>query len=398
MIQVAYVSTYVPRRCGLATYTYHLRQHVKQAKLWSNPDPVIVLADGGEHADGKHPALWPLPKNEREAYAQMARRLNDSSVTVVSLQHEFGIFGGEAGEYVLDLVRALQKPLVTTFHTVFAEPEEPYRSIQQEIAGKSDRIVVMNRKAIGFLHRAFGVPEEKIVYIPHGTPVPEPKQREAFRRQMNWQDRSVMMTFGLLGRGKGLEMILETLPQVVEAVPHVLYAIVGQTHPEVRKREGEAYRRELQALISRNRLENHVVMIDRYVEEDELVKFLAACDLYVTPYPGTQQITSGTLAYAVGLGRPVLSTPYCYAEDLLAGCGELLIPYGDTAQWAEKIAALLQDDEMRRGWEQKIGGIGSTMHWPLVGKRYAQLFAHLSGASRMSAQTEGGTAVASRSR
>jgi glycosyltransferase involved in cell wall biosynthesis len=397
-MQVAYVSTYVPRKCGLATYTYHLRQHVKQAKLWHNTDPVIVLVDERESADAKHHALWPLPKQNRAAYAEMARRVNESSVSVVSLQHEFGIFGGEAGSYILDFIRALKKPLITTFHTVFASPEEPYRSIQREIAQRSDRIIVMNRKAIGYLQSAFAIPEAKVAFIPHGTPVPDPQQREAFRRQVNWTDKKVLMTFGLLSRGKGLELILEALPEVVKTVPNALYAIVGQTHPEVKKWEGEAYRNELQELIRRNNLEQHVVMIDRYIDEDELAKYLAACDLYVTPYPGMQQITSGTLAYAVGLGRPVLTTPYSYAQDLLEGCEELLIPYGDQTQWAEKIATLLCHDDIRRDWEQKIERIGSAMHWPLVGKRHAQLFVRISKLSYETSESTGGTAVASLSR
>jgi glycosyltransferase involved in cell wall biosynthesis len=398
VIEVAYISTYVPRRCGLATYTYHLRQYVKQARLWNNTDPVIVMTDGSEHEDGKNPALWPLPKENREAYAEMARRVNASSVSVVSLQHEFGIFGGEAGSYILDFVRELKKPLITTFHTVFASPQEPYRSIQSEIAERSDRIIVMNRRAIDYLRSSFAIPEEKITFIPHGTPVPNPEQREAFRRQLNWTGKKVLMTFGLLSRGKGLELILDALPQVVKAVPNALYAIVGQTHPEVKKWEGEAYRHELQERIRRNNLENHVVMIDRYLDEGELVNYLAACDLYVTPYPGMQQITSGTLAYAVGLGRPVLSTPYTYAQDLLEGYEELLIPYGDREQWSEKMVSLLNDDSVRGEWERKMEKVGSGMHWPLVGKRHAQLFVRVSRLSHETADLTEGTAVASLSR
>ncbi|WP_029097930.1 glycosyltransferase family 4 protein [Brevibacillus thermoruber] len=398
MIQVAYMSTYVPKKCGLATYTHHLRHHVKQAKLWNAADPVIVMADENEQGYGNNQALWPLAKHDREAYRAMAQRVNESGVSVVSLQHEFGIFGGEAGAYVLDFVRELKKPLVTTFHTVFASPQEPYRSIQREIAERSDRIVVMNRRAVGYLRQSFGIPEENIVFIPHGTPVPNPQQREAVRQRLNWADKKVMMTFGLLSRGKGLELILEALPQAVKEVPNLLYAVVGQTHPEVKKREGEAYREELMELIRRNRLERHVVMIDRYVDEEELVQFLTACDLYVTPYPGMEQITSGTLAYAVGLGRPVLSTPYSYAQDLLEGCDELLIPYGERERWAEKIAALLRDDSLRRDWEAKIGRIGSAMHWPQIGKRYASLFVKLSKQSGSTFEQTEGTPVAALSR
>lgn len=376
MMQVAYVSTYIPKKCGLATYTHHLRQSVQNAKWWTGTDPVIVLSDKNEQPDSGSPALWPLPKDEREAYAKMAEKINQSDVSLVSLQHEFGIFGGEAGSYILDFVRQLKKPLVTTFHTVFENPSEPYRSIQQAIAERSDRIIVMNRRAVAYLSNAFSIPEEKIAFIPHGTPVPNAQTRDACRERLQWADRKVIMTFGLLSRGKGIELILEVLPEVVEAVPEVLYAIVGQTHPEVKKREGESYRQELEALIREKRLENHVVMIDRYITEEELIQYITACDLYVTPYPGMQQITSGTLAYAVGLGRPVLSTPYSYAQDLLGDYKQLLIPFDARSEWTEMMIKLLSDSGALQQWEERITRIGKSMHWPLVGKKHALLFAH----------------------
>jgi glycosyltransferase involved in cell wall biosynthesis len=374
MTQVAYVSTYVPKKCGLATYTYHLRQSVKNSKMWNAADPVIVLTDEKDRMNYDRPNLWSLLRDDRESYSLMAQKINDSSISLVSLQHEFGIFGGEAGSYILDFIRELKKPLITTFHTVFQNPEEPYRSIQEEIARRSDRIIVMNRKAIHYLMNSFSVPQEKIAFIPHGTPVPNPQTRSLLRDQLQWNNRKVLMTFGLLSRNKGIEMILEILPEVVARVPEVLYVIVGQTHPEVKKREGEAYREQLHQLIRDKKLENHVLMIDRYMEEEELVRYITACDLYITPYPGMEQITSGTLAYAVGLGRPVLSTPYSYAKDLLAGNEELLIPYNDRSKWSEKLSKVLSDPSSLKEWERTIERIGKNMHWPLVGKKHALLF------------------------
>ncbi|GIM45822.1 hypothetical protein DNHGIG_13710 [Collibacillus ludicampi] len=374
MTQVAYVSTYVPKKCGLATYTYHLRQSVKNSKMWNAADPVVVLTDEKDRNNYDRPNLWTLLRDDREAYSLMAKKINDSSISLVSLQHEFGIFGGEAGSYILDFIRELKKPLITTFHTVFQNPEEPYRSIQEEIARRSDRIIVMNRKAIHYLMNSFSVPQEKIAFIPHGTPVPNPQTRSLLRDQLQWNNRKVLMTFGLLSRNKGIEMILEILPEVVARVPEVLYVIVGQTHPEVKKREGEAYREQLKQLIRSKKLENHVLMIDRYMEEEELVQYITACDLYITPYPGMEQITSGTLAYAVGLGRPVLSTPYSYAKDLLAGYEEMLIPFHDRSKWSEKLSMVLSDESSLKEWERQIGRIGKNMQWPLVGKKHALLF------------------------
>ena len=376
MTRIAYVSTYVPQKCGLATYTFHVRQAVNGAKDWKGKDPVVVLTQRTEQLQ-EDPILWPLRRDEADDYKKMANRLNHSDVDVVSLQHEFGIFGGEAGSYILDFVRQLKKPLVTTFHTVFERPQPPYFAIQKEIAEKSAKIIVMNRKAIAYLQEAFGIPAENIHFIPHGTPEPHFAGRTKWRKEWNWEQRKVLMTFGLLGRGKGLESILEILPQVVKRVPNVLYAIVGQTHPEVKKWEGERYREELQEMIRKSGLDEHVAMIDRYMEETDLIKCLMACDVYITPYPGLQQITSGTLAYAVGLGRPVLTTPYSYATDLLADYPELLLPVGDQAAWIEPIASLLADDAKRAEWGQKIEKIGKTMHWPEIGRQHASLFAEV---------------------
>ena len=377
MSRIAYISTYVPKKCGLATFTFHLRQAVNAAKGRKANDPVVAVCRPDEVQKGD-PLIWPLLRDEEHEYIKMANRINRSDVAAVSLQHEFGIFGGEAGRHILQLVRRLEKPLVTTFHTVFEHPEPPYAAIQQEIAERSAKLVVMNRMAADYLHRSFGVPFEKIAYIPHGTPEPDNENRQAFRRQIGWDNRKVMMTFGLLSRGKGIELILKALPDIAAKVPNVLYAIVGQTHPEVKKWEGERYREELADLIRANGMERHVMMVDNYLEESELVNYLTACDIYVTPYPGLQQITSGTLAYAVGLGRPVLSTAYSYARDLLGVYPELLIPYEDQKSWAARAAELLGNDVRLKEWGNKIERIGKSMHWPKVGKRYEQLIAEVS--------------------
>jgi len=377
MTRIAYVSTYVPQKCGLATYTHHLRRAVQEATGQEGNDRVVVLTND-TNAPARDPLLWPLHRDHADEYRQMALRINQSDLDVVSLQHEFGIFGGEAGAHILQFIRYLNKPLVTTFHTVFERPQPPYFPIQKEIAEKSSKIIVMNRKAITYLHEAFGVPVEKICFIPHGTPDPAPDKRAEWRKELDWEQRKVLMTFGLLSRGKGLELVIDILPEIVKQVPQVLYAIVGQTHPEVKKREGERYRQELREQIRRSGLDEHVVMIDRYLEEADLIKHLTACDIYITPYPGLQQITSGTLAYAVGLGRPVLSTPYAYATDLLADYPQLLLRSEDRAAWSETIVSLLTDDRKLAEWSEKIMEIGKTMHWPEIGRQYAAVFAGVS--------------------
>lgn len=375
--QVAYVSTYPPKKCGIATYTYHLRQNVQKAKWGSLADPVVVIKEKNDENPSDSFLKWTINKNRREDYKKMAEKLNKSSVSVVSLQHEFGIFGGDAGQYILEFVRRLKKPLVTTFHTVFRTPAEPYASVQREIAERSDRLIVMNHKAIDDLTRSFHIPKNKITFIPHGTPVPDLKGRAAFRASLGWTDRKVVMTFGFLSRNKGIETILQTLPRVVEKVPEVLYVIVGQTHPNVKRQEGESYREYLKTIINKNGLQDHVLMIDRFMSEHDLVKYITACDLYVTPYPGLEQITSGTLAYAIGLGRPVLTTPYRYAQDLLKGSEELFVPSGDLAAWALKMSALLADSSLLNSYQKKMERIGMLMSWPQAGKNYNRVFSQL---------------------
>jgi glycosyltransferase involved in cell wall biosynthesis len=375
--QIAYISTYVPKKCGLATYTHHLRQAVETAKGGHVPDPVIALCHAEEQAEYTEPWMWPLIQTSFEDYAKLAEMINRSSVDIVSLQHEFGIFGGEAGHYALELVNRIEKPIVTTFHTVFEQVTEPYASVQKLIAQKSRHLIVMNRRAIGYLHDSFGVPLEKISFIPHGTPVPPHSCRSATRRKMGWENRKVLFTFGLLSRSKGIEFALQALSRAIQAVPDLLYVIAGATHPEVRKLEGETYREQLQSLIRQYGLTHHVQMIDRYIPEEDLAALITAADLYLTPYPGMQQITSGTLAYAVGLGRPILSTPYCYARDLVQGHDEMLLPYGDVDAWSAKIIELFSYQGMLERWERIISEIGRSMHWPQVGAQHLRLFEQL---------------------
>ncbi|MBN2980320.1 MULTISPECIES: glycosyltransferase family 4 protein [Cohnella] len=372
-LQIGYVSTYVPKKCGLATYTHHLREAVGAVKNASSPDPVIALCDPEEAGLYDEQFHFPLRRHEPADYVEMADIVNRSPIRILSLQHEFGIFGGEAGAYVLEFLERVKKPVVTTFHTVFEHPSEPYASVQAKIAARSEHIHVMNRRAIGYLHDSFDIPLDKISFIPHGSPVPDRKEQKSTRLKYGWENRKVLFQFGLLSRSKGVESLLRAVAQAVKAVPDLLYIIAGQTHPEVRKREGEAYREELSSLVEQLGLTHHVRMINRYLPEDELTALISACDLYVTPYPGLQQITSGTLAYAAGLGRPILSTPYSYAKDLVQGYEGLLLPYGDTEAWSGKIIELFTYPELLAHCEKWMADIGSSMQWPQVGAQYLGL-------------------------
>jgi len=375
--KIAYVSTYIPKKCGLATYTHHLRHAIDAVKEVQSTDPVIAMCHEDEREDYREPWMWPLVKSDPANYRELAEKVNKSDVDIVSLQHEFGIFGGEAGSYALEFLQKINKPVVTTFHTVFEHRVEPYASIQAQIAKLSDHLIVMNRKAVGFLHDSFEIPSGRVTFIPHGTPVTNRSARAATRRSLGWDNRKVLFTFGLLSRSKGIEFALRAIAGAAAAIPDLLYVIAGATHPEVRRNEGEAYREELKALIRELGLTHHVQMIDRYIPEDELTALISASDLYLTPYPGMQQITSGTLAYAAGLGRPILSTPYCYAKDLVQGHEEMLLPYGDTAAWSAKIIELFAFPGMLERWERVVTEIGRAMHWPQVGAQHLRLFERL---------------------
>lgn len=375
--QVAYVSTFLPQKCGIATFTYNLRQNVQKARHDALNDTVVVIKDPSVSYKQDSFFKWSIEREKRRDYVKAAEAINASPVAVVSLQHEFGIFGGEAGNYILDFIRHLKKPLVTTFHTVFNKPLPPYEPVQREIAARSDRIVVMNHKAVGYLMHSFAIPKDKIMYIPHGTPIPDLTERSAFRDQLGWSQRAVVMTFGFISRNKGIEQIIRALPEVARKVPNVLYVIAGQTHPNIRKQEGETYRNELETMIDQLGMQDHVLMINQFLSDRDLVRYITASDLYVTPYPGLDQITSGTLAYAVGLGRPVLTTPYRHAQDLLKGLEELFVPYADHAAWSRKMIALLSDHSLWTTYQQKIAHIGMGTSWPQVGRKYHDLFLSL---------------------
>ena len=370
---VVYISTYPPRRCGIATYTAHLAAAVS-ATGTLGPGLVVALeADGHRHAYPQ-PVIEVLPSHDLPAYLRVADRINRLGAALVSLQHEYGIFGGEAGEYVLSLLRRLHMPVVATLHTVLARPDPPYRRVMEEIAAQAVELVVISRAARDILQQVYGVNPRRITVIPHGAPQPDPQRRRAVRRQLGLQGKIVLCTFGLLSRGKGIEYVLEALPEVVASFPQVVYLVVGQTHPVVRSKEGESYRHELMAMVERLHLEGHVQFVDRYLSESELIDYLLATDIYITPYPGDQQVSSGTLAYAVGMGKVVVSTPYPYARELLGDGTGVLVPYRDSRAIARALGALAASPEVRRELARRAALRGAGMGWHQVGKAYARLF------------------------
>lgn len=370
--RIALIGTSVPRQCGIATFTDDMRRAlVGEASALSCI--MVAVTDSGTYA---YPDFVPLEidEDQPESYAEAADFLNVADVEVVSLQHEFGIFGGEAGEHVLELLRRLRAPVVTTLHTVLSTPNPAQRRVMDEIILRSARLVVMAEKGRQILREVYGVPPERIALVPHGTPDRPFLDPAMAKHDLQLADRTLLMTFGLLGPGKGIETALRAIPALARDNPKILYLVVGATHPNLRLHEGERYRESLVALVDELGVTDHVCFIDRYLSLDELLHYLTACDIYLSPYPGEAQIASGTLAYAVALGKAVVSTPFWYAQELLAeGCG-VLVPFGASDQFARAVSTLIRDDGLRSAIRTGAYARGRTMTWSNVARQYLDIF------------------------
>ena len=314
---IAFVGTYVPRRCGIATFTRDLRCAVAD-HLPATRCPVVAMNDAGRHYDYPEEVRFHCADRERGAFRRAAEFLDLANVDVVSVQHEFGIFGGEAGENVLELLRHTRAPIHTTLHTVLAEPSAVQRRVIDEVLHLSARMAVMTQRGRLLLHDIYGISDDRIDVIPHGIPDAVFVDPESIKPRFGLQGRKVLLTFGLLSPSKGIEHVITALPEIVRRHPDVIYIVVGATHPHLLREQGERYREQLAALAHRLGVAGHLEFHDRYVDMPDLIAFLGAADIYVTPYLNQDQITSGTLAYAFGCGKAVLSTPYWHATELLA--------------------------------------------------------------------------------
>ncbi|MFH1149757.1 MAG: glycosyltransferase [Actinomycetota bacterium] len=374
-MNIAVIGNYVPRQCGLATFTTDVAQWLERVLPAGSEVFVVAMNDREEGYNYPQMVHFGVLANNPRAYPRAADFINLSGVDLVCLQHEFGIFGGPRGIYVADMLRDLKKPVVTTLHTVLPEPDEQRRRALAEVAELSDALVVMSRKCIDFLDEYYGVPREKIHVIHHGVPEPPSGTREEHKARWGLSGRTVLLTFGLLHPGKGIEYMVEAMPSIVERYPDVVYVVLGATHPPVKKREGEKYRYGLKARARELGVEDNVVFYDRFVPLEELTSFMAACDIYVTPYLDMNQVVSGTLAYAMGLGRPVVSTPYYYAQELLGEGTGVLVPVRDSGALSEAVLDLLDDPVKLEAMGGRSYELGRNMVWDQVAGEYLDLFA-----------------------
>jgi glycosyltransferase involved in cell wall biosynthesis len=371
--RLAFIGNSLPRRCGIATFTTDLQQAVASSS--PSADTCIVAMTDHEHRYDYPPSVRIQINDARLAdYERAANLLNAGAYEVVSLQHEFGIFGGEAGSYIMALLARLNMPIVTTLHTVLSRPSPAQHGVLDQIISVSSKVIVMADKGSELLRSVYGVPSEKIEVIPHGTPdVPfvEPDEAKAV---FGFAGRSVILTFGLLSRSKGIEVMIDAMPAILERRADAVYVVLGATHPNLVRDQGEAYREELIARVRALGIEEHVVFLDRFVDQATLIGFISMCDVYATPYLNEAQMTSGTLAYSFGLGKAIVSTPYWHARELLANDCGILVPFGDSTAIGEEIATLLTDDARRSAMRRRVYASGRSMTWPRIAQRYLATF------------------------
>jgi glycosyltransferase involved in cell wall biosynthesis len=370
---VAFIGNSLPRRCGIATFTTDMQRSIAA----SRPDletTIVAMTDHGQIYDYPSAVGFQVNDQQLEDYIAAAEFLNAGRFDVVCLQHEFGIFGGEAGSHIMALLSRLTMPIVTTLHTVLAEPTAAQREVLARIVEVSSKIVVMAEKGRELLRLVYQVPDEKIEIIPHGIPDFAFVEPDLAKAKRGFSNRAVILTFGLLSPNKGIDVMIDAMPSILKSKRGAVYVILGATHPNLVRNQGEAYRESLKARVRELGIENHVVFLDQFVDLPTLLDFISMCDVYVTPYLNEAQMTSGTLAYSFGLGKAVVSTPYWHARELLADGRGILVPFSDAAAIGGEIAKLLTNDTLRLAMRKRAYASSRSMIWERSAERYMSVF------------------------
>ncbi|MFC2089988.1 glycosyltransferase [Bacteroidota bacterium] len=374
-MKISYIGTFPPRECGIGTFTRNLFNSmlVKPGNRKSeNSGFVVALNDNDLDYEYPPEVKLTIRQEYQEDYIKAARFINMSGADLCILEHEFGIYGGQSGVYILPLLHRLEIPLVVTLHTILRNPSYNERAVLIEICKMAHTLVVMTNKAIKFLVEIYSVPREKIVLIEHGVPDLHFSQEQS-KKEFKLEHRKVLLTFGFIGRNKGIETVIKALPEVVEKYPEVIYIILGKTHPNVLRHSGEEYRIYLLRLVKSLHLERHVIFLNEFINEEDLFKYLFACDVYITPYLNETQITSGTLSYAVGVGAAVISTPYWHAEELLSEGRGLLFDFNDSKKLASLLTHLMKNPKEHQQLKEKAAAYGKKIVWPKSGNNYLEL-------------------------
>src|SRR5437868_3041324 len=371
--RIALIGNSLPRRCGIATFTTDLQKAIATSR--PNLETCIVaMTDRDQTYDYPSSVALQIGDAAVDDYIRAADFLNAGRFDVVCLQHEFGIFGGEAGAHILLLLSRLAMPVVTTLHTVLARPTAAQRTVMQAIAEASSKVVVMANKGRELLRSVYHVADDKIEVIAHGIPDVAFATPDAAKARLRFRGMSVILTFGLLSPNKGIEVMIDAMPSILKHRPDAVYVVLGATHPNLVRDQGEAYRERLKARARQLGVNDRVVFLGRFVDQPTLLEFISACDVYVTPYLNAAQMTSGTLAYSFGLGKPVVSTPYWHASELLAEGRGVLVPFDDAAAIGSEVAELLTDHARREAMCLRAYAVSRTMTWPRSAEHYMSVF------------------------
>jgi glycosyltransferase involved in cell wall biosynthesis len=372
--RLAFIGNSLPRRCGIATFTTDLQQAIADSRPGIET-AIVAMTDHGHTYDYPPAVCLQINDEKPEDYARAADYLNAEQFELACLQHEFGIFGGDAGEHILSLLSRLNMPIVTTLHTVLGAPQPDYRRVLSAVADVSSKIIVMAEKGRELLRSVYDVPAEKIEVIPHGIPDAEFVEPDAAKKKLGFGRNAIILTFGLLSPNKGIEFMIDAMPAILKSRPDTVYVVLGATHPNLVRREGEAYRESLMARARAAGVARHVVFLNRFVDQATLLDFITMCDVYATPYLNEAQMTSGTLAFSFGLGKAVVSTPYWHARELLADGRGILVPFAEAESLGREIAALLTDDVRRRAMRERAYASSRSTTWERTAERYLNVFA-----------------------
>ncbi len=378
-MKIAYISTYPPRECGIATFNQNLMSAISanfpDRKTILQGGFVVALNDSENMQDLEYPAevKYVIRQNHQKDYIRAANYINTSNVDVCIMEHEFGIYGGESGIYILPLLNRLEKPLISILHTILKDPSYVQRIIIREIAEQSSKIIVMSQRAVEFLTTIYDIPVEKIKIIEHGVPNVNAPEDNPIKNITPFKNHRALLTFGLISRNKGLETVIRALPKIVDKHPDVMYVVLGNTHPGVIKNSGEEYRDHLKTLATQLNVLRHLTFINKFVSEEELVNYLSAAEIYVTPYLNEAQITSGTLSYAVGAGAAVVSTPYWHATELLAENRGRLFDFKNADALADIINELLDQNRVLNELKENAYEYGLHLRWPVIGAEYIKV-------------------------
>jgi glycosyltransferase involved in cell wall biosynthesis len=371
LLNIAFLSTSPPRECGLATFTQDLIDAIDAIDAAGTVNTKVIAVNNSKHRDYSNKVIYEINQNTQKDYTELAEKLNNSDIDLLVIEHEFGIYGGDHGDYILDLVNNIDIPVITTLHTILREPNDKQRFIIKTLGEKSAKIITMAINTRKLLENIYGVSSHKIEVIHHGVPFKLIASREVLKNKFGYADKQIISTFGLLSPGKGIEYAIQAISKISTLSNNILYLILGQTHPD---QVDESYREMLEGLIIKHHLEENVKFVNKYLTKDEIIQYLQLSDIYMTPYLSKDQAVSGTLAYAVGYGRAIVSTPYLYANEMLSDGRGLLADFENSDSLSDCLSYILQNPDQKTRMENNTMKLGKSMYWPIVAEHYTDVF------------------------